>query len=242
LRSLVKIFLTGLLISFLGSLPLATLNVAAMQISVSEGVRAALWFSIGSLIIEMIYVRISLVALSWIRKQKKILKVLEYVTLAIVAALAVSSFYAAMHPEVHKNAILSSSLPKFWLGVVMCAISPAQFPFWLGWSTVLFTRKVLLPRNDNYNSYILGIGVGTFLGNLVFIFGGQLIANKITDNQHIFQWVIGGIFTVTAVIQIIQILRNRDAVERLEHPEINELPLEKEIEKIILDEEEPAQS
>jgi len=238
MKGLIKIAFTGMLISFLGSLPLATLNVAAMQISVSEGINAAIWFSVGSLIVEMIYVRISLVALTWIRKQKRILKILEFVTLAIVLALAISSFYAAAHPEVHKNIVLSSQLPKFILGAAMCAISPAQFPFWLGWSTVLFTKKILYPRNDHYNSYILGIGVGTFMGNCVFIFGGQLIANKITDNQHIFQWVIGGIFSVTAIIQVIQMLRKRDAVERLEHPEMIELPMEKEIEKIILPEEE----
>ena len=236
MRSLLKIFVVGMLISFLGSLPLATLNVATMQISVSDGVEAALWFSIGSLIIEMIYVRISLVALNWIRSQRKILRILEYVTLAIVLALAISSFYGALHPSMHKNAILSSSLPKFWLGVFMCAISPAQFPFWLGWSTMLFTKKVLLPRNDHFNSYIFGIGFGTFLGNCIFIFGGQLIANKINDNQDVFQWVIGGIFAITAIIQVIQIIRKKDAVEKLEHPEKIELAMEKEIKDIILDE------
>ena len=228
-----------MLISFLGSLPLATLNVAAMQISVSDGIEAAMWFSIGSLIIEMIYVRISLVALNWIRSQKKVLKVLEYVTLIIVLALAISSFYSALHPEVHKNAVLSSGLPKFWLGVFMCAISPAQFPFWLGWSTVLFTKKVLLPINIHYNTYIFGIGFGTFLGNCLFIFGGQLIANKINNNQDVFQWVIGGIFTVTAIIQVIQMVRKKDAVEKLEHPEKIELPLEKEISDVLLDDEMP---
>lgn len=226
-----------MLISFLGSLPLATLNVAAMQISVSDGIEAAMWFSIGSLIIEMTYVRISLVALNWIRSQKKVLKVLEFVTLAIVLALAISSFYSALHPEVHKNAVLSNSLPKFWLGAFMCAISPAQFPFWLGWSTVLFTKKVLLPINTHYNTYIFGIGFGTFLGNCLFILGGQLIANKINDNQDVFQWVIGGIFTVTAIIQIVQMVRKKDAVEKLEHPEKIELHLEKEIKDVLLDDE-----
>ena len=228
-----------MLISFLGSLPLATLNVAAMQISVSDGIEAAMWFSIGSLIIEMVYVRISLVALNWIRSQTRVLKVLEYVTLVIVLALAVSSFYGAMHPEMHRNAVLSSSLPKFWLGVFMCAISPAQFPFWLGWSTVLFTKKVLLPVNHHYNTYIFGIGVGTFFGNCLFILGGQLIANKINDNQDVFQWVIGGIFTVTAIIQVIQMLRRKDAVEKLAHPEKIELPMEKGITDIILEENDP---
>lgn len=194
-------------------------------------------FSLGSLIVEMIYVRISLVALWWIRKQKKLFRILEYVTLLIVLALAISSFYAATHPGEHKNVVLSSTLPKILLGAMMCAVSPGQIPFWLGWSTVLFTKKILLPRKDHYNAYIVGIGIGTFIGNCIFIFGGLLIASKISSNESIMHWVIGGIFLVTAILQVWQMLKKKDAVEKIAHPEINELPLEKEIQKLIDPEE-----
>ncbi len=232
MRPLLKIFGVGLLISFLGSLPLATMNVAAMQISISETVTSAMMFSLGSLTVEMIYVRISLVALNWIRRQKKLFKILEFVTLGIVLALAAASFYAALHPGVHQNVVLSSKLPKFILGALMCAVSPGQIPFWLGWSTVLFTKKILLPRKDNYNAYIAGIGIGTFIGNCFFIFGGLLIATKINANQHILSWIIGGIFLGTALFQIWLMLRKKDAVEKIEHPDTDNLPMKKEIEKL----------
>ena len=75
---LLKIFFIGMLISFLGSLPLATMNVAAVQISISEGITSAIFFSLGSLTVEMIYVRISVVAISWIQRQKKLFTILEY--------------------------------------------------------------------------------------------------------------------------------------------------------------------
>ncbi len=220
-----------MLVSFIGSLPLGTLNIAAMQISISDGITAAMLFSFGSLLIEIVYVRISLVAIDWIRKQEKVLKALEWVTLLIVLALAVSSFYAALHPKIEKNFVLDSPMPKFVLGMVMCAVNPVQIPFWFGWSTVLFTKKVLLPRNDHYNSYILGIGIGTFIGNCVFIFGGLLIASKINNNQHILNWVIGGIFTLTALIQAWKMWSNKDSVHKLEHPEEVTHLIEDQIEK-----------
>lgn len=232
MRPLLKIFFTGMLVSFLGSLPLGTLNIAAMQISVSDGVMAAILFSLGSLLVEIIYVRVSLVAMDWIRKQEKILKALEWVTLIIVVALAASSFYAALHPKVEKNIVLDSPLPKFVLGLIMSAVNPVQIPFWFGWSTVLFTKKVLLPRKDHYNSYILGIGIGTFIGNCIFIFGGLLIASKINNNQHILNWVIGGIFTITALLQLWKILRKKDAVHQMEHPEELTHKIEEQMDKI----------
>jgi len=221
-----------MLVSFLGSLPLGTLNIAAMQISVSDGVLAAMFFSLGSLLVEIIYVRISLVAMDWIRKQEKILKALEWVTLIIVVALAASSFYAALHPKVEKNIVLDSPLPKFVLGLIMSAVNPVQIPFWFGWSTVLFTKKVLLPRKDHYNTYILGIGIGTFIGNCIFIFGGLLIASRINNNQHILNWIIGGIFAITALLQLWKIWRKKDAVHQMEHPEQLTHKIEGQMDKI----------
>ena len=232
MHPLLKIFFTGMLVSFLGSLPLGTLNVAAMQISVSDGITSAVLFSLGSLIVEIIYVRISLVGMDWIRKQEKLFKILEWITLLIVVALAVFSFYAALHPGEKKNIVLSSTLPKFVLGAMMCAVNPVQIPFWFGWSTVLFTKKVLLPRQDHYNSYIVGIGIGTFIGNCIFIFGGRLMVEKLNSNQDVLSWVIGGIFAITAIIQLWKIIQKKGAMHQLEHPEETTHKIEEQMDRI----------
>ncbi len=229
---LLKILLMGLLVSFLGSLPLGTLNVAAMQISVSEGITQAIYFSIGSLIAEIIYVRISLVAMDWVRRQKIFFKILEWVTLLIVLALAAFSFYAALNPTVQENKILSSQMPKILLGFTMSALNPVQIPFWFGWSTVLFSKKILLPQNNHYNIYIIGIGIGSFTGNLVFIYGGQIIADSINNNQHILNWVIGGIFAITAVIQVWKMVRKKDVMHDIKHPEEMTHGMESRLEKM----------
>jgi len=46
-----------------------------------------------------------------------------------------------------------------------------------------------------------------------------LIADKINNNQHILNWVIGGIFALTALIQLWKIVRNKSTMHKLEHPE-----------------------
>ncbi|RYY59515.1 MAG: lysine transporter LysE [Chitinophagaceae bacterium] len=228
MHPLMKIFLTGMLVSFLGSLPLGTLNIAAMQISISDGVIPAIYFSVGSLLVEVFYVRLSLVAMDWVRKQEKLFRILEWVTLGIVAALAIASFSAATHPSNSANPILSNTLPRFVLGMVMCAVNPVQIPFWFGWSTVLFTKKVLLPRHDHYNWYIIGIGLGTLAGNCVFIFGGLLIASRINNNQSILNWVIGGIFTVTALVQLWRMYKKKAQAGHLEQPQETNRKMEEE--------------
>jgi threonine/homoserine/homoserine lactone efflux protein len=217
---LLRVFFWGLLISFLGSLPLGTLNVAAMQIGIQESIKNALYFSFGSLLVEMIYVRISLVGVDWIRKQEKLMKAMEWFTLIIILALAVGSFIAATKEGGSaKNVMLQNNMHRFLLGMFMCAINPVQIPFWFGWSTVLFTKKILLPVKMQYNIYIIGIGIGTLAGNCVFIFGGKWLVQRIANSQQYLNWVIGGIFALTAFIQAIKMIRHKDAVHKFTHAE-----------------------
>ncbi|MBN8700402.1 MAG: LysE family transporter [Chitinophagales bacterium] len=220
---LLRIFLWGLLISFLGSLPLGTLNIAAMQIGIQESVTHALYFSLGSLLVEMIYVRISLVGVDWVRKQEKLMKAMEWFTLIIILALAAGSFMAALKDGAEtKNVFLENTMHRFLLGMFMSAINPVQIPFWFGWSTVLFSKQILEPVKSQYNLYIVGIGLGTLAGNCVFIFGGKWLVERITGSQEYLNWVIGGIFAITAIVQAIKMIRHKDAVHKFTHTEENQ--------------------
>ena len=189
-----------------------------MQIGIQESIKNAMYFSIGSLLVEMVYVRLSLVAIDWVRKQHKLMKAMEWITLLIIVALAVGSFIAASKSGgTAKNIMLQNNMHRFLLGMFMCAINPVQIPFWFGWSTVLFTKKILEPKPSHYNLYIVGIGLGTLTGNAVFIFGGKWMVQRIANSQQYLNWVIGGIFALTALIQLIKMLRHKDSVHKFTH-------------------------
>ncbi len=181
-----------------------------MQIGIQESVVDAVYFAFGCLLVEMLYVRISLIGINWVRRQVRLMKIMEWVTLLIIIALAAGSFIAALKGGAgEQNAVLKNDMHRFLLGMLMSSINPAQIPFWFGWSTVLFTKKILIADTRHYNSYITGIGLGTLLGNAVFIFGGKWLVQRIANSQQYLNWIIGGIFTVTAVIQLVKILLHK---------------------------------
>ncbi len=211
--NLTRVFLWGLIISFLGSLPLGTLNIAAMQIGIQENVTQAIYFSLGCLLVEMIYVRISLVGIEWVRKQEKLMKVMDWIAFSVILILALSSFYAAWNDgDSSKNIMLNNNLHRFLLGMFLCAINPVQIPFWFGWSTVLFSKNILQPINSHYNTYIVGIGVGTLLGNAVFIFGGKWLTSRISNANEYINWIIGLVFLITAILQLIKNLKKKERI------------------------------
>ncbi|MFM7710320.1 MAG: LysE family translocator [Ferruginibacter sp.] len=207
---LLTVFFWGMLISFIGSLPLGSLNIAAMQIGIQETVQQAIYFSLGSLLVEMIYVRISLIGIDWMSKQARLMKALQWITLAVVLALAIGSFMAAAKTtstgQAEKNALLNLDVHRLLLGMIMSAINPVQIPFWFGWSMVLFDKKILEPKQAQYNTYIIGIGLGTLAGNAVFIFGGKWLTDRIQNSGQYINWIIGGVFVITAIIQLYRLL------------------------------------
>src|SRR5690606_19519678 len=96
------------------------------------------------------------------------------------------------------------------------AVNPVQIPFWFGWSTVLFSKGILKPSRKDYNFYITGIGLGTLAGNCIFIFGGKLLVEKLNNSEAYLNWVIGGIFCLTAIIQLIRRLTQKGAVDNVD--------------------------
>lgn len=213
---LFKIFFIGMLISALGTLPLGTLNIISMQISVAEGYLQAIYFALGVALVEIVYVRISLVGMDWVRKRKNLFKWLDWIAVIIVVALAVANFIAAGKPQAAHNSIINNHMNRFLFGLMLSAINPVQIPFWFGWSTVLFSKKVLESNKTHYNYYIPGIGLGTLTGLAIFIFGGLLFAKTLEKNSNIVSYIIGGVFTITAIIQIVKILQHKGIADSLE--------------------------
>lgn len=211
-----EVLLWGLTISALGTLPLGTLNVAAMQVAISEGLSKGLQFSLGVALIEVTYVRLSLIGIHWLRQHTALLRWMDWIAFLIVIALAAGSFIAAMNPSVSKNFILRTNLPLFVLGVVMSALNPVQLPFWLGWSSFLFSKKVLHPHPVYYNWYTAGIGIGTVAGLAVFVYGGRFLVAILNTNQSVINYIIGTVFLVTACIQLYKLLKHKGLAENTE--------------------------
>jgi len=207
MAKLVKIFFWGLLISFAGSLPLGTMNVASIQITVRDGVQAALIYSFGSMFVEIFYVRIIVEAMGWVFRRTKVFRILGWITIFILLCMAVGSFTAAIQMSGLGNALPPFSKNHFVYGVLLSALNPLHFVFWFGWSTVLLNKGILVADRLHYNLYVAGIGTGTICGFLVFIFGGNYVVAAMEDKQYLLNWIIGVVLVATAVIQIWKTLK-----------------------------------
>lgn len=214
-RKVAKVFLAGLLISFIGSLPLGTLNVAIFQLSIVAGVKSALWFAMGCVVVEIIYVRLSLIAMQWIAKHQKVLKWMSIISFLLTLTLAIFSFLAAGNGNLNVERMdFTKKINPFLYGLSLSAINPAQFPFWFGFSAILLSKKILLPLKIYYNWYISGIAIGSVMASCLFIFGGQYAFNKLGTNQKVLSLIIGTCFLIAALFQLWRLSVKAPAIER----------------------------
>jgi threonine/homoserine/homoserine lactone efflux protein len=205
--SLFPVFFTGMFISFLGSLPLGSLNVSAMQVAITENIKNAAQFSLGVTLVEIMYVRLSLQGINWIIANQLLFTVLEWMTVLLFIVMGISSFRAASKNDgSKKNILLNNRMNRFWLGFTMSAINPVQIPFWFIWSTYLLSNKILLPLTIHFNVYTAGIGVGTLAGLALFIFTGRWLLHTLHAGNRIINIIVGIVFIISAAVQLYRVV------------------------------------
>lgn len=195
-------------ISSVGALPLGTLNITAMMISQQNGKDAGIWFALGVLIIEIIYVYLTLKLFEWLSSNLKTLTIIRWFSIAVLFAIGTWMLAESKGTDMNISTGFGKENP-FITGLLLSTLNPAQIPFWLGWNAVAIDRKLLKLETQSILLWLMGIGTGTFIGLGLFIVGGPAIIKMISINELTLTRLIGMIFFATAIFQVIKIIRNK---------------------------------
>lgn len=190
-----KVVVAGMLISFVGALPLGSLNITAFDIAAGQGMVAALEFSLAAILVELIYVRLTLLGNEKLVLGNKFALYALPIAAALLLYLAITSFYAANSVGIPTG---SSSFPKITspiiLGFLLSALNPLQIPFWMLWNKYLLDKNILRHKISSYAGYMAGIGSGTFLGLLVFMLLGRYIVSNYDEYNTVTHFILGVLY------------------------------------------------
>ena len=202
MSALITVFFLGWLVSFLGQLPLGNMSITATQIRIQEGLKPALLYMWGVVIVEMIYLRIALTGMNMVLQHPAVFNAIGWVTVAFFFILGIVSIRSAIihHPE-KKSVLLQNNINRFLFGMMLCSMNPAQVPFWVLWSSYLLEWKLLQATNIQFNIFIVGAGLGTISGLLTYIYGGNYLITKMNVSNKILNIVMGAIFFIASTAQ-----------------------------------------
>ena len=204
---LLFIFLLGWLLSFLGQLPLGTMSITATQIAVQENFTKAWKYTLGVAIIEIAYLRLVLSGVDWIIRHKIFFIVLGWMTVVVFLILGYLSFVAARKQQENKKAVLlNNGLDRFWLGISLSTLNPAQIPFWFIWSSYFMDIRLLSSGFRELNLFTLGAGLGTISGLALYMYGGNWLITKMNTSNRTLNKFMGIIFIIAAIAQLYRMI------------------------------------
>ena len=191
-----KLFFAGFAISFLGALPIGSLNLTASQIYGSGGLSKTIIFISTILLIEIMVVLGLLKASAMLRAGKKYLPYAMPIAVLLLVYLSYSCLFTGGITTNHMDGPIGStlSLPltsPFTLGVVLGISNPLQFPFWGGWNQWLYQRKILRKGNAWTMVYLFGIALGTLIGMAIFVYLAHRLQTYMKSYDFMFTWLLG---------------------------------------------------
>jgi threonine/homoserine/homoserine lactone efflux protein len=165
-----RTFLKSLSISFSGSLPMGIMNMAALQVSISQGVGQAIAFAVSAIGIEGIIMfgtgRLSDTIANDLRLMRW-LNIVGAVLLFIIGCLFCYKVWAM--GEVAQST-QSIDLPGWQYGIWLRLLNPTAILFWLGIHLALTGQKAEKQSNSHLVKFAVGGMIGTMGAYSVYIF------------------------------------------------------------------------
>lgn len=201
-----KLFFWAISISFLGSLPIGTLNLSVANYAFRHDLAGAVGFSLAAIAIEMTLVRLALMAVRRLERLTHLYRLFSLLACGILLIFAFTSLLAAWQMQTFQASLPFSTLDPVLSGILLSLLNPLHLPFWMGWTAILRSKKLLDDQARSYNTFITAIGAGTSLAFCVYGTAGGLLIQFLGSRQVLLNWVVGIALLVTALIQLYKTL------------------------------------
>ncbi|QIE59494.1 LysE family transporter [Rasiella rasia] len=201
-------FVIGFFAALIGVIPPGLLNLYAAKISMKEGRKRGLMFSLGVCITVMLQTYIALVFARILDMHPEYVTILQQVGLGIFICLTVYFFFIAKDTRRQiPEGIERSKTNRFFSGMLLALLNLLPLPYWLyvsitfaGFGWFSFNQLELLAT-------VLASGIGTFamLAIYVWFFRKKEQPKKKGINMN---YIIGGITAIISVITFFKIFNS----------------------------------
>ena len=200
-------FLLGFIAAFVGVAPPGLLNMSAAKISIKEGRKAAVLFSIGVCATVLIQTYVALLFAKYLDQHPEVVSMLQKVALGIFICITIYFFFIAKDTrrEIPEN-VNYSKTNRYFYGMLLGVLNLLPLPYWVyisitfaGFGMFHFTQPDLIAA-------VLASGLGTFAMLMLYIqfFKQKKDSMRFKVNMN---YVIGLITGVISIVTFLKILK-----------------------------------
>jgi len=201
-------FIIGFLAALIGVIPPGLLNMTAAKISMKQGRKVALLFSIGVCITVCLQTFVALVFARYLDKHPEIVDTLQKVALGIFICLTLYFLFIAKDTrrQLPKQSNYSKT-NRFFYGIFLAALNLLPLPYWVYISITFASFGWFSFEQMALWTAVLASGAGTFVMLLLYV---QFFKKKESQQVPKFNmnYIIGIITAIISIITLVKIIQN----------------------------------
>lgn len=183
--------------SFLGALPLGTVNLTVAHTTIQKSFKAAFWMSVAAALVEIVHSFVAVHCGMLITDQINASIYTQILSLSIFLALG---FYFIFKKNGAPKQTKSRFGSDFTKGGLLALINPQAIPFWVFVTTYLQSSGYISLGFSNVLIFLVGISVGKLLALLLFGLLSKAILSRV---RFLNQWanrIIGSILLIMGLL------------------------------------------
>lgn len=194
-------FIIGFVVSFVGSIPLGTVNLAVIQTTVSTNFRAGFYLALGATFIELIYSAIAIKFIAILIHNPSVKLLIGFISIPVLILLGIFYFRKEDTVEVQRT----KNTKSFFNGMFIGLINPLQIPFWVAYGSLLLSKNVITDEPFLLDVFIVGICLGSLLVLTLLALLSKRIISRLSLQTKIVNKVIGVILFAIAGYELIKL-------------------------------------
>jgi threonine/homoserine/homoserine lactone efflux protein len=206
--SIVLHFCLGFITSFIGSIPLGSINATVMRISMTRTMGVAIQFIIGATIAELFYSFICVHFSGFLLTIPKLEFYIQLICIPVFIILGFTYWYAKPKPE-EKTVLADYRTSTFLQGLSIGFLNPLQIPFWLAYTTYFLSVNWIRQDTALLNFFILGIISGSSLLLYLIAKFSSFFGQRVNVRDQTINRITAGIFFLLSFYQLIKVLIER---------------------------------
>jgi len=178
------LFLLGLVVSYVGTIPPGTVNLLVLQLGLEGRTRMALRFALAATMVEYPYAWAAVEFEEWITSRPDLTSYLQLFTGLVMIVIGVGVL-VAQRQRAHVAAVIPSD-GGFRRGLIAGVLNPMTIPFWMAITAYLrLAGWIDLSTSLRLHTFVLGACIGTLLLLITFILLARRVAGYTTGNSWV---------------------------------------------------------
>lgn len=195
-------FFLGVILNSLGYIPPGNINLTVVQLTITRGIKQALYFIAAFSVIEVLFTFGVMRFVQWLSSEIEFDNYIDSVMIVLFLVLGITTWRS--RKEMPKTDYSNKDSIRY--GMLLGVLNPMQIPFWLFVGTYLISHEWIDIGYVSLSVFSIGSGIGAGLALYGFARFAQYIQTKFTLTTYVVNKAIAGLFFALSAYHIFKLI------------------------------------